>query len=220
MHNAKSLALRDGALAALLGAVATADFGSDFGADFGDDFGADDFGADDFGDDFGADAPAAPKPTAQAAMQAWQEKKARTMGAKRRLQMLNPNADSAVKIERYVFPISQNVVLGAATALTLTGNPDVTIRPQRVVMNAPCAGFATISTMQVSNISVQIGGGALDAFFYNAGGVGVQMDMPTITPAQRASITGTTTVLVPPGYVPAAAFTFSVALIGPSKMTG
>lgn len=220
MFNAKHLALRDTALAALVGAVASAEFGAEFGDDFGDDFGADEF-AGEFGDDFGADAPvAAPRPTPQQALAAWRAHSTKMANAKKRVRMLDPNGDSAVKVERYIFGLSQSVTLGAATALALTGQPDVTIRPQRVVSNSPVPGFASLSVLQVSNVSVSIGAGAVDAFFFNANGVGVSLDMPTISPAQRATATGTTTTLVPPGYVQGAAYLFSLAFIGPSKMAG
>src|SRR3954463_13288161 len=107
--NARQLAMRDPAMAALFGGIATAQIGtngSDFGGEFGADFGDDDYGDDDaggdFGDDYGADAPA---PAALARL-GKKVHMARQRGNKRRA-LLNPNADSALKVERYAFTLSQ-----------------------------------------------------------------------------------------------------------------
>lgn len=211
--NARTLISRDAALAALFGLSGNADMGHE--AAFGYEFG---------GYDFGQDTPPAPvgtAPTANQALSLWHE----TQDAKRteqsRMRMLDPNGNSRVKVEQYIFPISQAVVIGTATVLNMTNQPDVTIRPQRALMNSPTVGFATISEMRLANVAVTVGGGSsFDSFFVSCLAEGVRMDLPTITPSNRATITGTTTTLVPVGYVLAAAFTFSVAFIGPAKMAG
>lgn len=239
--NAQQLAMRDPAMAALMGAIAGSDFGhasdddsgSQFGADcqFGTEFGNDtfygEFGdemAGEFGDDVAAppvSGASIPRPTPQAAIQLWNQVHTEKAHTSRRAMMLNPNRGSTIKVENYLFPLAQNVVVGTATALSMTNNPDVTIRPQRAVMNSPTPAFASISEMRVANVAVTVGGGtSFDAFFMNAAGVGVRLDLPTLSPANRATVTGTTTTLVPPGFVLGATFPFSVAFIGPASMAG
>jgi len=229
---AKQLAMRDPALAAIMGVDFGSDFGqdddeihlnsdptfgADFGADFGDDMG-DDYGAD-FGDDMGADFGAAPaRPTASQAMAVWKKHRQQSMDTSRRQRILEPNKHSAVKVERYAFTLSQSLVLGVASAISLTGSPDVTIRPQRVSMNAPTPMFATISDIRVANVSVTIGTGAEDAFDYNALGVGQTLDMPTISPQTRATVLGNYTGFVPVGFVGGATVTFSTTFKGPASM--
>ncbi len=221
--NAKQLAMRDPAAAVLLGAIAGADFGvesspfghefgSDFGADFGDDFGStfspmgadfgDDWGAD-FGDDFGAAAAAGaivkPSPQQMAGMYvAAVKKRAKTA---QRKNLLEPNAGSAAKVERYSFAISQAITIGTGVAINITGSPDVDIRPQRVVCNVPTPAFVFLSLIKVANVTVTVGPGVEDAMDYSALAVGTMLDLPTLTPANRATVQGTYTGFIPPGYV-------------------
>jgi hypothetical protein len=217
--NARELAMRDPAKAALFGVIATAALGSN-----GSDFGADDYGfgddehgfGDDAGDDYGADAPSH---AALARLGAHHHKKMRR-GNKRRA-LLDPNEDSTVKVERYVFTLSQAITLGTAVAFTtLTGQPDTMIRPQRVVMNAPGPMFAFIQEIKVANVSVTVGTGLEDAFNYNANGVGQSLDMPTLQPSNKATVLGSYTGALPPGFVGGTSTYFAVSFKGPSTMAG
>lgn len=229
---ARQLAARDLAALTLFGAMATGEnpnFGaeSDFGADFGAQFGTDpaDYGYD-WGADFGAAAHALARPhrhghPAHPAHPAHiMQHAARQMAhTEAREHLLEPNRYSAVKIERYVFPISQSITLGTAVALALTNNPDVTIRPQRVTMNAPVPMFATISEIKVANVSVTIGGSSVvDAFDFNANGQGQELDLPTLSPQNRATITGNYTGFVPAGFVGATAVSFVTSFKGPASI--
>ena len=227
--NANKLAMRDPALAALLGVVAVkdnSDFGGDFGADFGDDdMGDDDMGDDDYGsdDDLGADFGAAVvrRPSQAALVKLARQRKAALSKGAARNRLLNPNAGSALKVEKYAFTISQAITLGTAAAFTtLTGQPDTTIRPQRVSMNAPTPMYAFVQEIKVANVSVTIGTGLEDAFNYNANGVGQQLDMPTLSPANKATVLGSYTGYIPPGFVGATATYFSVSFRGPSTIVG
>lgn len=211
--NAKQLAMRDPAAAVLLGAIAGADFGaedSDFGSDFGDDWGADfgsvfspmgaDFGDDDIGADFGAAAALAKPNSAQMAQLYVNAVKKKAKTDKRR-SLLEPNSGSAAKIERYSFAISQAITIGTSVAVNITGSPDVDIRPQRVVCNAPCPLYVFLSLLKVANVTITVGPGVEDAFDYSAQAVGTMLDLPTLTPANRATVQGTYTGFIPPGYV-------------------
>ena len=234
--NASLLAARDPATLAVLGLVAStfgsqfagefgADFGDDTGVDFGDDYGDDDIAASigaEFGDDVGAAVAArvrARRPAANpAALAAWNKQRAMQAKTQRRASILEPNKGSAVKVERYSFPISQAITIGVGVALALTGSPDVNIRPQRVTMNSPCQMFAFVAEIKVANVSVTVGGGFEDAFDYNANGVGQSLDMPTLSPANRASVLGNYTGLVPPGMVLGFASFFTVSFKGPASV--
>lgn len=224
--NAKVLALRDPALALLVGAIGESDFGiedeSDFGADFefGDDYGFE------FGDDYGAEinqalAAATPAPaiapSKAAIMQAWSRIQAEKQQTTRRAMLLEPNKNSRIKVERYTFAVNQTLALGTPEALDMDNSPDVNIRPQRVTANAPVPGFATLSDIKVANVSVGVGG-TLDAFQFNANGVGQTLDMPTLSPANKARVTGNYTGLTPTGYTAAAAFEMVVSFTGPASV--
>jgi hypothetical protein len=230
--------MRDPALAAILGVVGSgnSDFGADFGADFGDDYGYDpnasamhgDFGAEfgaDFGDDteFGADFGAAaalavpPKVELHKAWSHYKMAKAKHARSQRREMMLEPNKGSSVKIERYSFSINDSIVLGVVKTLSLTGQPDTNIRPQRVTMNAPSPGFVIVNEIKVANVAVTVGG-AEDAFNYAATAVGSSLDMPTLTPANRATVLAGYTGFVPPGFVGGSAYLFAVSFKGPASI--
>lgn len=228
--NAKNLAMRDSASAALMGAGPfKAGRDSDFGMEHDDGFGDDDFGDDDgsFDDgvDFGYDEPdfssdfgASARPTKAAAMRAWQMERRRRRGTLRRKQMLRPNDGSSIKVERYSFTISQTITFGTLVALSISGNPDTEMRPQRVTMNAPTTFFATVTNLQVANVLVTVGPGIEDAFNYSPLGQGMSLDMPTLTPSNRASMLGSYTGFVPPGFTGGTVGTFSVSFKGPSSV--
>jgi len=236
--DAQILAMRDPALAALMGAWSGGNFGSesrgsgqsDFGTDgsFGRDFAfaGDDAGAE-FGDDAGADwgadfgaAPAAPlarRPTPAAAIAAWNKVGRQTARTDSRARLLEPNSGSTIKVQRYSFSVNQALILGTASAITASGNPDTTIRPQRVTMNAPASGFITVTEIKVANVAVTVGGIG-DAFEYSPLGVDMSLDMPTLSPANRATVLGFYTGFVPPGFVLGSAYTFSASFKGPATI--
>lgn len=212
-----SLVKRDPALAILMGAIGgsyegDADFGVDFGDDMGVDFGDDVAG--DFGDDMGADFGA------HRSIQKFHRHAAAAHHTKRVLA-LDPNRGSSRKIEGYLFTMSQVLTFGTAAAISMTNQPDVTIRPQRALFNVGAYGLAYISEIKVANVSAIVGGSSsTDAAFLSGTGVGVKLDLPTLTPANRLSITGNWTTYVPPGYVAAASYTLVFSAIGPAEMAG
>jgi len=233
--DSKNLSLRDPSEAALIGALAgEGDFGSEFGDDFGaDDFGGDDFGADDFGmDDFGAEVPKNAAEARQLAAKAQSaisqarsvasKAKAAVAKAGRRADLLNPNQGSSVKVERYYMSLTAASVpvFGAASVVLFSDTPKVRIRPQRIVCNAPAAGVATISDIQVANVSVAIGNGPTDAFVFSPLAVGTATDLPNIDPSQRITVSTNWTTYTPPGYSPGASFPLTLTLIGPALMVG
>jgi len=226
----RQLVVRDTALAALMGGLAGGDFGGEFGGfgadddDMGDDYG-DDYGEDDdVGGDFGAAARrrVVRRPTAQAAAAAHKKLSLQRARHNNRVAKLDPNMGSPTKIERYSFSLSQDMVLGTATAFNtnMSGTPDTKFRPQVITINAPAPGFALISNIKMANVNVTVGPGSEDAFNYASQGWGRSLDMPTLTPSNRATVSGSYTGYVPPGYVAAATFTLSVNFKGPSLLAG
>lgn len=224
--NSKQLAMRDPALAALMGVDALgADFGSefgdpddDYGAEFGDEMGDDD----DYGAEFGA-ALAAPlarrPPSAQQLAQMWRTRQARAATSNRRARMLDPNRGSGLKVERYVMSLSQDLAIGVGSAVTLQGSPDCTFRPQRMTIVVPTPSFVIINQIRMANVSIMIGPGSVDAFQFNANGVGQQMDMPTLTPANRATVTGAYTGFAG-GYTAPFTYLLAASFIGPANLAG
>lgn len=139
-----------------------------------------------------------------------------------RTSLLDPNRDSTIKVERYSFSFSPtaNLQLGLASAIPpFTQQPSTSIKGQRVIMNAPQAGFVTISTLQIANVNVLVGG-TEDAFTYNAGAMGVMLDLPRLDPQNRATASGNYTGVLPPGYTSGGAFQFIITLQGPATLAG
>lgn len=197
-------------------------FAGEFGWDaVGAEFGAEGFFGDDFCGEgfFGADAPvtSAPKPTEQQALALWKSTHAKMQKQNRRSSMLNPNQGLSVKIERYQLNMAQSFTLGTATAINITKQPDTEIRPQRVLCNAPAPAFALFSELKVANVAVTQGDSA-DGWFWNANGWGVQLDLPTLSPANRVTALGVTTTLVPAGFVAGASFPLTLSFTGPASM--
>jgi len=241
MMNSRNLAMRDPAMAALFGLIAAGSFGAEpvssgRDAQFGNDWaGEDDMGFG-FGDDYGFGAPAphphaghghppahrAPgRPSAAQAMALWHKHATMQAHTQHREQLLEPNKYSTVKIERYRFPLNQTIVLGTAVALSLSSQPDVKIRPQRLTCNAPVPMFATLSEIKVANVAVTVGGGnAIDAYELNANGQGQEMDLPTIEPSNKATVVGAYNGLVPPGFLGGSSVIFVTSFTGPSSMAG
>lgn len=216
---AGSLVTRDRALASILGAI-----GPDFGSEFGDDFGDEDEVAGDFGDDddddVGSDFGAAVKKrkSAQASLAKWNQMQ---MATARRTRVLAPNKNSQVDVEHYTFPLSEAITIGTLSVFSdLSSTPDTRFRPQRMTTNAPCPMFAFLSNIKASNVSANIGTGQEDAYTYNANAVGQSLDLPTLSPANRVSISGNYTGFIPPGFTNGLATYFTVSFKGPSVLAG
>jgi hypothetical protein len=164
--NYKQLAFRDPALAASLGI----DIGGS--RHFGGEGGRGGSRPAQIGAEFGTDAATG----------------AHTTGG--RELVLEPNKNSHVKIQRYAMAILMGTVtLGTPVALSGFQNPQTKFRPQRVTVNAPEPGFAEIASIQVANVNVLVGG-SFDAFDFNANGQDQGLDLPTITPANQITATG------------------------------
>ena len=166
--------------------------------------------------------PSDPRHPQHAAHAAHQWELANPSSSTSRSLLLDPNRDSAIKVERYSFSFSPaaNLVLGAASNIaTFTQQPSTSIKGQRVVMNAPVPGFVLISSLQIANVNVLVGG-TEDAFTYSAGAQGVMLDLPRLDPQNRATSAGAYTGVLPPGYTQGNSFQFIITLQGPSSLAG
>jgi hypothetical protein len=194
--NSKHLALRDAALAALVGALPGSNFGADYTPHFGTEFGH-------IGED----------PTPQNVAAAWNAVKA----TKSRQAVLEPNAGSSSKIQRYGFAVNQTVTLATPVALSAGGNPETHFRPQRITVNVPGPGMILVDAIKVANVGVLVGG-THDAYDFSPLGVGQALDVPTISPANRINVTGSYTGTVPLPLTGVGAFKVAVAFKGPASM--
>lgn len=221
----RNLVSRDLALASLMGGIAPGgDFGGEmgfagfgFGDDDDDDMGDDDVGDDDVG--FGGHHR---KPTPHAMAKAWHAHSKMKKHHQKRVHQLDPNAGSPTKIERYSLALSQTLVLGTGGAFdtNMSGNPATTFRPQILTVNAPTPGFMYIASILIANVAATVGSGQEDAFSYSAMAQLRQLDLPTLSPANRVQITGSMTTFVPPGYTSGVNFIASASFKGPSLLAG
>jgi hypothetical protein len=227
--NSHQLALRDPALAAFTGAISGGDFGASFGNDdygFGESEGGYEYGfGDESGYEYGAIVPpvrpAIPRPTAQQAMAAWNALASKRAIGHRRKVLLDPNAGSDSKIERYIFSLAQTFTLGTAAAFdsNMSQSPSTDFRPNMVIVNTPAPGFATASSIAIANVLVTVGG-TTDLWSFSSGQQGTFVSWPTMTPSNKATFAGNYTGFVPPGYVAAASFTLTVTMTGWASLAG
>ena len=228
------IAMRDPALAAALG-VMDSDFGDEDMSEFepeqfgGEDSFAGSFGDEDDGDEgiasiFGADVPPPnhpaspmyhPNPAVQKILHHHMKKHAHR---DRRLMLLEPNKYSELKVERYTFSVSAVIsTLGTTQALSASNSPDVNFRPQRVTSNAVSPGFVFITDGRVANVSFTVGG-LIDAWQWNANAVGQSLDVPTLTPANKASFSASYNGLVPSPLGGTGSYTFVLSFNGPASI--
>jgi hypothetical protein len=135
-----------------------------------------------------------------------------------RAMLLEPNKYSDLKVERYTFSLSATITaLGTTGALSGSNSPDVNFRPQRVTANVVSPGMVTFTDLRVANVSFSVGG-MLDAWQFNANAVGQHMDVPTLTPANKASFIGSYTGLVPSPLSGTGSYPFILSFTGPSSI--
>ena len=234
MANYGQLALRDPALASLLGALPGSDFGAEFGGEYdmaGQAGVIPDVGHGVMGAEFGAEfgyygygADAAPH-AAMARHGAIHPEHARLLREHHHRQhqteirerLLEPNKGSTTKVERYDFSLNQTITMGTPVVVDMSLQPSVTLRPQRLICNAPAPGFVSFLTIQVANVAVTVGN-ATDAYSYSAVAVGSHLDCPTLSPANRATLAGTYSGYSPVGYAPASLFLFVATFQGPATI--
>jgi hypothetical protein len=227
--NSRQLAMRDPALAAIMGvstgARAQADFGTDYGVHFGGSRPRVSFGDDGAAAHLAAaqmTGPAHPahpmNPANQGAMmKMWNDKIAAESDTTARMRIIDPNANSTIKINRYSFSLNQDVVLGTPLLnFDISGSPPTNLRPERVTMNSPTFGMFLINEMKVANVSVA--DGTFDAAENNQVGIGQEYEMPTLTPSNKARVQGQYTGLTPPPFALGASYKFITTFKGPSTI--
>jgi len=135
-----------------------------------------------------------------------------------RALLLEPNKYSDLKVERYTFAVNATITaLGTTGALSGSNSPDVNFRPQRATTNVVSPGMVTISDARVANVSFTVGG-SIDAWQWNANAVGQQLDVPTLTPANKATFSGSYTGLVPSPLSGTGSYPFAFSFTGPASI--
>jgi hypothetical protein len=145
----------------------------------------------------------------QLARRVWRQ--VRTL--QRRL-VLEPNMDSKVLVEEYVFALSHSVVLGVPTEFEMVDSPDVTIRVQSIRANVDAPGLFVFRDMRVTNISTIVGG-EIDAAQFNRWS---QIDWPTMTPANKARAFVRYTGKIPAGFKDGDRYMFCLSMRGPAGL--
>lgn len=209
---------------------------SPYGADFGD-FGYGGFGVDPVPAPVvqhpGSPAPpmlhappAPPAPHPHELARVWHEHHARMQHEHLMAQhqmhrelLLDPNKYSRLKVERYSFTLIQSFVFGTPADLNTTLQPACKMRPDRIVTNIPIPFMMELDTLQVSNVNVLIGSGE-DAWVYNPQAQNVVLQLPTVEPAFRVTLTGFYTGTYPAGYQAGNPFNFRTGLQGWAVLAG
>ncbi|MCL2428616.1 MAG: hypothetical protein FWD12_05230 [Alphaproteobacteria bacterium] len=147
-----------------------------------------------------------------------------------RTVLLDPNRDSTVKVQRYSFSFSPphrpdlrppgSFKLDHPQPIpSFTQQPSTSLKPHRILMNAPAPGFVLVDTLQIANVNVFVGTDE-DAYTYNAGAFGVMLDLPRLDPQNRATASGRYTGFVPSGFNVGDSFTFIITMQGPATLAG
>lgn len=163
--------------------------------------------------------PAHPHHAAHAAHHAAMQDPSSTVS---RTLALDPNRNSTVKVERYSFSFSPttNLVLGTASAIAnFTQQPSASIKGERILMNAPAYGFVFVSTLQIANVNVLVGGQE-DAHNYAAEAQGVFLELPRLDPQNRATAAGSYTGSLPQGFTAGTSYPFVITMQGPAVLAG
>ena len=138
--------------------------------------------------------------------------------AKRDL-LLHPNRWSKVKVQGYSFSLNAKLVMGTEAAIHRTLQPNVMIRPKRMVTNVHVPAMVTLSSVQVANVNVLIGESD-DAYIYGPNSFGLENEFPTLDTSTRATMTGSYSGYVPNHYDKDYPFTFVLTFQGPAALCG
>jgi hypothetical protein len=178
----------------------------------------------DFGDDYGLDAPpGAMVPHGPHGLHPQHARALRELEYLRRRthdreMLLEPNKGSSTKVERYDFSLNTLLTIGtAATIDDMSLQPAVTLRPNKLICNVPAPGFILLTTIQVANVAITVGQGT-DAWNYNPGALDSRLDAPTLSPANRATISGTYTGTAPVPFSAGDSFVFVATFQGPATI--
>jgi hypothetical protein len=170
--------------------------------------------------------PAPPAPHPHELARVWHEHHARqhhehlmAQHQMHRELLLDPNKYSRLKVERYSFTLIQSFTFGSAADLNTTLQPACKMRPDRIVTNIPIPFMMELDTLQVSNVNVLIGSGE-DAWVYNPQAQNVVLQLPTVEPAFRVTLTGFYTGVYPGGYQAGHPFNFRTGLQGWAVLAG
>jgi hypothetical protein len=143
---------------------------------------------------------------------AWERHKLRRREGERkkatatRIGLLNPNENSDIKVEKYVFSLNPTIfsngadslVFGIPNGWTAFKNPQVVFRATNLAINVPCPGLVYVENLQAANLNGQIGSVA-DGYLF-AAPHGKEVSLPTLPPQNTMQVQGTWSNHVPAAY--------------------
>jgi hypothetical protein len=113
--------------------------------------------------------------------------------------LLDPNEGRERRLVPYSFGMSQMLSIGKAEGIYVTQQPDVIIKPDRMLTNVPCENFVIIDQFLIGNLSVLIG--PIDAYLFTQRWLRsersvpesldpelLNMPMPTLRTSERATM--------------------------------
>ena len=108
-----------------------------------------------------------------------------------RLALLNPNQDSDVLVEKYVFSLNPSqfavghtLEFGVPNGWTAFKNPLVAFRALHLFVNTPCPGLVYVSTIQAANVGAQVGAVG-DGFSISK----MDLNLPCLPPQNTMQVT-------------------------------
>jgi hypothetical protein len=147
---------------------------------------------------------------------------------------LRPNEGSPVAVERYALAVFAANVDGSphyldngemgTKFLSGTQKPDAYFRPQRATTNVPAPGMIIVTSAKIANITFM--GSPVDAWMWNANARDEQLDLPTVTPADKATFAATYfggltfNHAIPNHLSDDSTWLFIVSFTGPATITG
>ena len=140
------------------------------------------------------------------------------MRAVERGYILDPNQGQSLKLGRYSFGLTYDLVIGTGSSIFMSDSPATTLRTKKIVTNVPCADFVWMSTILTANVCTNVGG-VEDAYIYSPRSF-VEVEYPTIPPSQKLTVSGSYTGRACRPFAKGEKFRFGVSFIGPSTLTG
>jgi hypothetical protein len=117
-----------------------------------------------------------------------------------------------LRIERYTWTLHANLRFGTKNGFELRGRPQVTLRPDHFVTNAPMPGFVTLDALRLGTATLLMG--THDAFEFSAQSFSGRLDCPIVRPDQEAVIRCYHTGQVPHAFCYGDNFTFTATFTG------
>ena len=137
--------------------------------------------------------------------------------AGRIIQWLDPEGEWALRRGRYSFTGSQEITLGEACSIDIVTSPDVPIKPDRLIINMPCNGFAMLHNLIYGNQAMLVGV-SQDMNDYSALSIAVGLKTEKwLLPGQKMKVRGQYTGFCPLPFTKGQKFLICITAQGPTK---